>query len=354
MGTSQKVSERLYLYDPLDRLVSVHSVQRFYSGSRIVTEIQGECKTLFFEHNAMPLAEIQQGRKVNLLATDLQTSVLNVINSVSHHPQTYSPYGHRPMGGGLQSLLGFNGERPDPVTGHYLLGGGYRAYNPVLMRFNSPDAFSPFDRGGINPYAYCSNDPVNRVDPNGRFSISGLVSPFRYLARLISRGYYKLAGKFRTASSKPLINNYDSDLFNFIEDMVLERGLNKGTAKLTSVKSKADLEIISSNPLNQYYGMEHKFILTQNNRLFLASYRYERPIYEPKHSALARWANDRAPYKEYNVVGAGVITRAKSGYQITNNSGHYKPTPEVNVLAKFKLRSLGVKATSKNYEIRTR
>jgi RHS repeat-associated protein len=64
-------------------------------------------------------------------------------------------------------LLGFNGERPDAVTGHYLLGNGYRAFNPVLMRFNSPDSWSPFGKGGLNTYTYCLGDPVNFSDPNG-------------------------------------------------------------------------------------------------------------------------------------------------------------------------------------------
>ncbi|MGW1412282.1 RHS repeat-associated core domain-containing protein [Streptomyces sp. NPDC002403] len=68
---------------------------------------------------------------------------------------------------GLVSLLGFNGERPDPAMGWYLLGNGYRAFNPVLMRFHSPDSSSPFDGGGLNPYAYCLGDPINRVDPTG-------------------------------------------------------------------------------------------------------------------------------------------------------------------------------------------
>src|SRR5207253_4738400 len=77
------------------------------------------------------------------------------------------PYGHRAPEGGLLSLLGFNGERPDPVTGHYVLGNGYRAFNPVLMRFNSPDSLSPFEEGGLNAYAYCVGDPINRVDPTG-------------------------------------------------------------------------------------------------------------------------------------------------------------------------------------------
>ncbi|MCY1449848.1 hypothetical protein D9M71_666160 [compost metagenome] len=35
------------------------------------------------------------------------------------------------------------------------------------MRFNSPDSWSPFGEGGINPYTYCGGDPRNRFDPNG-------------------------------------------------------------------------------------------------------------------------------------------------------------------------------------------
>ncbi|WP_434706426.1 RHS repeat-associated core domain-containing protein [Pseudomonas sp. Z1-12] len=48
------------------------------------------------------------------------------------------------------------------MTGHYLLGNGYRAFNPGLMRFNSPDSLSPFGEGGLNAYAYSVGDPVNR------------------------------------------------------------------------------------------------------------------------------------------------------------------------------------------------
>ena len=84
------------------------------------------------------------------------------------HPIAYSPYGHHQAESGLTSLLGFNGERPDAVTGHYLLGNGYRAFNPVLMRFNSPDSLSPFGKGGINSYAYCLGDPINKYDSSGR------------------------------------------------------------------------------------------------------------------------------------------------------------------------------------------
>jgi RHS repeat-associated protein len=69
------------------------------------------------------------------------------------------------------SRSGYNGQRPDPVSGHYHLGNGYRTFSPALGRFTAPDSMSPFGAGGINPYAYCAGDPVNRADPSGHFSL---------------------------------------------------------------------------------------------------------------------------------------------------------------------------------------
>ena len=73
----------------------------------------------------------------------------------------------------LSSVLGFNGERIDPVLGGYHLGNGYRLYSPSLRRFTSPDSMSPFGQGGINPYAYCEGDPINNTDPSGHLGIFG-------------------------------------------------------------------------------------------------------------------------------------------------------------------------------------
>ncbi|WP_421570579.1 RHS repeat-associated core domain-containing protein [Stenotrophomonas sp. PD6] len=67
--------------------------------------------------------------------------------------------------------LGYNGQLHEPVGCWQILGNGYRVYNPVLMRFHSPDNRSPFDEGGINAYAYCSCDPVNHTDSTGHFLV---------------------------------------------------------------------------------------------------------------------------------------------------------------------------------------
>ncbi|WP_371261002.1 RHS repeat-associated core domain-containing protein [Pseudomonas sp. P97.38] len=167
-----------YSYDPLDRLVACTPTaqagsQRFYLKERLSTEIQGSAQRSIFQQGDQLLAQQQQADtvKTTLIATDRQRSVLHGLDTLQPRAIAYSPYGHRASESGLEGLLGFNGERPDPVTGHYLLGNGYRAFSTVLMRFNSPDSMSPFGKGGLNAYAYCHGDPINRIDPTGHISL---------------------------------------------------------------------------------------------------------------------------------------------------------------------------------------
>jgi RHS repeat-associated protein len=167
-----------YQYDALNRLTH-HSLQggvdrqRFYCENRLVTEIEGGEQVSIVQHGDQLLAQQRRnsdGLDNTLLAMDQQRSVLNTLQANCQRPISYSPYGYHRCESGLTSLLGFNGQRPDPWTGHYLLGNGYRAFNSVLMRFNSPDSYSPFNSGGLNCYAYCEGDPTNRFDPSGHFS----------------------------------------------------------------------------------------------------------------------------------------------------------------------------------------
>ncbi|WP_080268742.1 RHS repeat-associated core domain-containing protein [Pseudomonas avellanae] len=171
MAISDRSVLCVYRYDPLDRLADCSpagqgSARFFYQKNRLTTQIQGQ-----IEHSLLRTDEhlLAQRRTENnesdsaLLATDQQQSVI----AVQGLALAYTPYGHRHPSTGPMNLPGFTGQRVDPVTGHYLLGNGYRAFNPVLMRFNSPDSLSPFGEGGLNAYAYCEGDPINRVDPSG-------------------------------------------------------------------------------------------------------------------------------------------------------------------------------------------
>ncbi|BBP61984.1 RHS repeat-associated core domain-containing protein [Pseudomonas sp. St316] len=195
MPANRKTLLCRYHYDPLDRLAdcmpsATARTQRFYLKERLTTEIQIQVRRSIFQMDDQLLAKqrsLDGTVETTLLATDQQRSVLHVLDATQPHPLAYTPYGHRPAENGLLSLLGFNGERPDPVTGHYLLGNGYRAFNPVLMRFNSPDSLSPFGKGGLNAYTYCGGDPLNRRDPTGHFFFPKGFNPLKGLRNLLGQ-----------------------------------------------------------------------------------------------------------------------------------------------------------------------
>ncbi|PWB33926.1 RHS repeat-associated core domain-containing protein [Pseudomonas sp. SDI] len=174
-----------YQYDPLDRLAgmlsaSQASLQHFYCGQRRVTQVLGDLQRSLFLHDNRLLAQqqYQAGRTVaQVLRVDHKQSVLGTPQTSAE--QAYTPFGYHAPAGDTDGLPGFNGEPREAAIGQYLLGNGYRAFNPVLMRFHSPDSWSPFGRGGLNAYAYCEGDPVNASDPSGHGLLKGLLNLLR-------------------------------------------------------------------------------------------------------------------------------------------------------------------------------
>ncbi|WP_122281042.1 RHS repeat-associated core domain-containing protein [Pseudomonas syringae] len=193
MSSASPVVLCTYHYDATDRLADCSPAGQgrtrlFYQKSRLATQIQGQIQHTLLRTDEHLLAHLSVENNQNdclLLATDQQQSVI----AAQGLEFAYTPYGHRHPSGPA-SLPGFTGQRVDPVTGHYLLGNGYRAFNPVLMRFNSPDSLSPFGEGGVNAYGYCEADPVNRVDPGGHwptFLVKILKRASRVKQRLLGR-----------------------------------------------------------------------------------------------------------------------------------------------------------------------
>lgn len=103
-----------------------------------------------------------------LIATDTLFSAL----FIGFGSRNYAPFGDGPMGA---NRAGFAGYPVEPDTRLYLLGSGRRSYDPTLMRFMPPDALSPFHAGGLNSYAYCTADPINKIDPSGQAGIYSLL-----------------------------------------------------------------------------------------------------------------------------------------------------------------------------------
>jgi RHS repeat-associated protein len=120
---------------------------------------------------------VTQARTV-LLATDNKNSVLVESAVGKANSIAYSAYGQQSARQEVATGLGFNGQMREAQIGWYLLGNGYRAYNPVLMRFHSPDSWSPFGGGGLNAYMYCVGDPVNASDPTGHIGFKQWIRNF--------------------------------------------------------------------------------------------------------------------------------------------------------------------------------
>ncbi|MBV4506838.1 RHS repeat-associated core domain-containing protein [Pseudomonas sp. BW13M1] len=135
----------------------------FYQGTFLQVAIEEGRSRTVLRATCGPMAVVQRNideTSAELLTIDKAGSVLRLL--------TYTCFGDSAVSHVQPPLLGFNAQRRDPFTGCYLLGNGRRVYNPVLMRFHSPDALSPFGKGGVNAYAYCEGDPVNWQDESGQ------------------------------------------------------------------------------------------------------------------------------------------------------------------------------------------
>ncbi|NBA96706.1 RHS repeat-associated core domain-containing protein [Pseudomonas sp. R5(2019)] len=157
-------------------------------------------------------------------ATDAFGSVLRLRGEIQKSRFAYTAYGYRSSKNLGSTPLAFNAQLCEFGTGLYLLGHGRRGFNSVLMRFNSPDPYSPFSRGGLNSYAYCSGDPVNNIDPSGNVKLFGRTKSPNWIypninkaqkafkkhlnATALNAGDFKLDRSKNKVTIEPEISNY--------------------------------------------------------------------------------------------------------------------------------------------------
>ncbi|WP_143496914.1 RHS repeat-associated core domain-containing protein, partial [Pseudomonas sp. Irchel s3a18] len=167
-----------YRYDGHNQLRGVKhrtgsETLRFYQDDRLSSTRQGDTCINYFYGDDQPVGQqtIGDDTQTLLFLTDAKHSLLGESQGDTLRAAVYGAYGERHSDVPMQSTLGFNGEIREDQHGWYLLGKGYRAYNPHLRRFHSPDSFSPFGSGGVNPYLYCVSDPINHIDPTGHAAL---------------------------------------------------------------------------------------------------------------------------------------------------------------------------------------
>ncbi len=90
----------------------------------------------------------------------------NTVTGAINH-QYYLPYGEIRASDGLDTTLGYTGQRHDPSGLIYYQA---RYYDPHVGRFTQPDTIvpNPSNPADFNRYTYVRNNPVNLIDPDGR------------------------------------------------------------------------------------------------------------------------------------------------------------------------------------------
>ncbi|WP_349974844.1 RHS repeat-associated core domain-containing protein [Pseudomonas sp. WHRI 8519] len=142
----------------------------------------------------------------------------------------YSPYGCDNLPPASHVLALYTGQPRLPLAVGYLLGNGHRLYDQRLMRFTRPDGLSPFGKGGLNAYAYCVNDPINKSDPTGQSFIPNI-----HLLKKLQGGYSYKRLSPRLDSAKPNLSQR--------EYRSLDASLSKRQSKLTKQEGRfADAE----------------------------------------------------------------------------------------------------------------
>lgn len=165
-----------YRYDAHDQLLGVTRGSaaeglRYYQGTQLRSAIAAGQHQCFSYAGAVPLGQQCVGAPEQTLLTLCGASHSVLAEVKGQGPVKRTQYtSHGDASEVLDSVLAFNGEVREPDTGWYLLGNGYRAYDPQLRCFLRPDSESPFGAGGLNPYSYCLGNPVGMRDPTGHMA----------------------------------------------------------------------------------------------------------------------------------------------------------------------------------------
>lgn len=179
----------------------------------------------------------------------------------------------------------------------YGLGNGHRFYAPSLMRFLSADPLSPFGKGGTNTYAYCSNDPVNYLDPTGGWKLFSRKRPAPISSLAV-------VGLPELLQNRPILENVSqhlssqaiNNLTTILPGIKAEMAgisMKRATPELTTpaFNRGADefTEIALSNFLAQNHLTREEFtrLLTGRTKALRADYGYGMKDYE-KYLARAR------------------------------------------------------------------
>jgi RHS repeat-associated protein len=202
-GNTMTESSRQYIYNQNQRLIQVNdgattayytyngngqrakkvvngvtTVFHYSLSGQIIAESNsaGNITAEYVYLNGQPLAKIEGGNTYYYHNDHLGTpQVMTDSAGVVKWSADYKPFGEATVNPSstITNNLRFPGQYFDVETG--LNYNYYRDYNPAIGRYIEKDPIGL--RGGINLFAYTSNNPINFSDPMGLVDVSGMFLP---------------------------------------------------------------------------------------------------------------------------------------------------------------------------------
>ena len=170
------------------KTVNGTTTQYYYSGSQLMAQKTGSTVLEFlYDENGLAYGFVKNYSSRYYYVYNLQGDVIGLLDSdgslvVSYEYDEWgkclsikTPNGTDVSGTsfhiGVQNPLRYRGYYYDRETGFYYLNSRY--YDPEIGRFLNADGYvsTGQDILGNNMFAYCNNNPIKMVDPNGKDAI---------------------------------------------------------------------------------------------------------------------------------------------------------------------------------------
>ena len=179
---SDSILGKLYTYTPdgirSSKTVNGTKTEYLLNGTQILAQKTGSDVMWFFYDSTGTRIGVQQGNVTAYYMYNLQGDVVGLADAATGKiiaKYLYDAWGKcvsvENADGytiGTANPFRYRGYYYDNDTGLYYLQSRY--YDPAIGRFINADAFASTDTKdllGTNMFAYCENNPVNMVDPNG-------------------------------------------------------------------------------------------------------------------------------------------------------------------------------------------
>ena len=275
-----------FTYDATGRRLSKNGLKFYYdSNGRLLKQSNG----LEFYYDVIGIAAIKYNGAMYLCRKDLQGNIIALIdNSGTTVVQyNYDAWGNHkvvdangneitdPNHLGNLNPFRYRGYYYDTETGFYFLKTRY--YDPEVGRFLNRDSIifaDPEEVNGLNLYAYCLDNPINYIDPLGKFVIS------------IGAALVMLAGGLFASFAAPIIVDAAGDIADQI------------------VSSIESLDIPEANVDSSQFVDSNESIIEANvtndiiSSTIVSTYTFDHLFEKQKYSPKRRGARIRAKSKK--------------------------------------------------------